>query len=132
MTVICSEANPILLASLQRQVRQILPEANVFSCRSSAEVKKTAQQMGCDVLITETDFGLRKGEGIYLAQEIKELFPQVNIIFATAGVGHEYAAQILEMKISGFLVKPFTKGELKKELGNLRYSKGVNYAEQII
>lgn len=124
MTVICSEANPIMLFSLRRQVSRILPEANIFSCRSSKEAKNVAQQKGCDVLITETDFGIRKGEGVLLAQEIKKLYPRVNIIFATAGSEHEFADQMLKMKISGFLVKPFTKEELEEELGNLRYPKG--------
>lgn len=124
MTVICSESNPIMLCNLRKMVRRILPEANIFACRSSEQAKKTAQENECHILITEIDFGFRKGEGIILAHEIQKLNPQVNIIFATAGSEREFAAQILKMKISGFLVKPFSNEELKEELVNLRYSKG--------
>lgn len=121
MTVICSEANRFVLLCLRKHVREILPEADVFACCSSEQTKKTAEEKGCDVLITEIDFGLRKGEGIFLAKEIKKLNPQVNIIFATAGSERGFAVDMLKMKISGFLVKPFTKEELREELRNLRY-----------
>ena len=124
MTVICVESNPIILCNLRKRVSGILPEADVLAFRTSRQAKKAAQEKGCHILITEIDFGFGKSEGIILAREIQELNPQVNIIFATAGSVREYAAQMLKMKISGFLIKPFSKEELKEELENLRYSRG--------
>ena len=124
MTVICSESNPFMLCYLRKQVRRVLPEADIFICRTSKQVKQTAREKGCDILITEIDLGVLKGEGIILAQEIKKLNPRVNIIFAIAGLESEFATQMLKLKISGFLVKPFSKEELKEELVNLRYPKG--------
>ena len=124
MTVICVESNPIMLCNMRKMVRRILPEADILVCRTSKQAKKAAKEKGCHILITEIDFGFRKSEGIILAREIQELYPQVNIIFATAGSVRESAAQMLKMKISGFLIKPFSKEELKEELENLRYSKG--------
>ena len=122
MTVVCGDTNWIVLFGLKNKVKKILPEADVYTCRNSTDALSIAREHGCDVLITEIDFGREKEEGIRLAQEMKELNPHVNIIFATASSAKDYAQQIVKLHYSGYLTKPFSNEELVGELVNLRYT----------
>ena len=122
MTVLCVDTNWIALYSLKKKVKRILPSATVYTCRKADEALDLAQKLGCDVLITEIDFGGEKEEGITLASSIKERNPYVNIIFATAGSAREYAQHLVKLRYSGLLTKPFGTEELREELGNLRYN----------
>ena len=121
MTIICADPSPVSLLALKRDVKKILPDSHVHLCRSSEAALRHAEKYGCDVLITEIDFGRDKGEGIKLVEEIVKLLPKVNIIFATTASYNEYAALIIQIKFSGYLTKPYLVEELRKELQELRF-----------
>lgn len=121
MTVLCVDSNWIALYSLKKKVRKILPGAFVCTCKKAGEAIMMARRREFDVLITEIDFGAEKEEGIRLAQEIKEIHPQVNIIFVAAGSARDYAQQLVRLRYSGYLTKPFGTEELREEFSNLRY-----------
>ena len=121
MTVLCVDSNWIALYSLKKRVRKILPDARVCTCKKADEAIMMARRRDIDVLITEIDFGAEKEEGIRLAQEIKEIHPQVNIIFVAAGSARDYAQQLVRLRYSGYLTKPFGTEELREEFSNLRY-----------
>ena len=121
MTIICADPSPVSLLVLKKNVKKLLPDSEVHFCRNLDFTVQLAEKYGCDVLITAIDFGRDKGEGILLAEKIKELYPRVNIIFATAASMGEYTSRILKIRYSGFLNKPYTAEELRKELENLRY-----------
>ena len=129
MTVLCVDTNLIALYSLKGKVKKIMPEATVLICRKTSEAILLARKRGCDVLISEIDFGGSKEEGIRIAEEIKEFNPQVNIIFVTAGSARDYAQQLVKLKYSGYLTKPFDIEELREELGNLRYPHEKEYRQ---
>ena len=79
-----------------------------------------AKEKGCDVLISEIE--LAGVDGLTLAKEIKKLNSRVNIIFLTVCDEKEHAKEVLEIRPSGYLVKPANKEQLALELNNLRYS----------
>ena len=121
MNILCTDASPIALARVWRLLLKLSPGADITCCRSSEKALASARKKGCDILITDIDFGAMKGEGILLAEEIKKLCPRVNIIFATAASEGEYTSRILKIRYSGFLNKPYTAEQLQTELENLRY-----------
>ena len=56
--------------------------------------------------------------GLELSMEIKKVSPHTNIIFVT---GHErFAYQSFKLHASGFILKPFSKEDLERELQSLR------------
>jgi len=64
------------------------------------------------------DINLRADSGIDLANRLKEIVPDINIIFTT---GHrQYMEQALGMHVSGYVVKPVTVEKIQSELANLR------------
>lgn len=121
MTIICADPSPVSLLVLRKKVKKILPDSDVHICRYADSAIRLAEKNGCDVLITEIDFGRDKGEGVNLVKEIKKLLPNVNIIFATAASYNEYAALTIPIKFSGYLIKPYLTEDLKKELQELRF-----------
>ena len=121
MTIICADPSPISLLVMRNDVKRLLPDSDVHICRSADSVIRLAEKYGCDVLITEIDFGRDKGEGLKLAEEIRKLMPNVNIIFATTAPYSEYAALIIQTKFSGYLTKPYNAEDLRKELQELRF-----------
>ena len=122
MIVICVEDSLLTVCALQQTAQQIAPDARVFACLTVAEAVKTARENGCDVLLTEIDVGKNGTGGIELARQIKEINPRVNIIFITVYPEREYAKDVLRLRVSGYVRKPFSAAELKKEFDNLRYS----------
>ena len=121
MTIICADPSPISLFRMEQSIRRILPACSVHLCKKSETAIQAAKEDGCDVLITEIDFGRKKGEGIELASRILDLFPFANVIFATSAPVRDYAPLIMRIKYSGYLTKPFSIEELEKEFKNLRH-----------
>lgn len=121
MQIICADPSPVSLYGLNRKVKKILPESEIHLCNETESAIEVASKRGCDVLITEIDFGRDKGEGIKLAEKVGDIVPEVNIIFATGAPYNEYAPLVMKMKYSGYLTKPYENEELKKELTDLRY-----------
>ena len=121
MTIICADPSPISLFRMEQLIRRILPACSVHLCKKSETAIQAAKEDGCDVLITEIDFGRKKGEGIELASRILDLFPFANVIFATSAPVRDYAPLIMRIKYSGYLTKPFAVEELEREFKNLRH-----------
>ena len=122
MIVICVEDSLLTVCALQQTTQQIAPDARVFACLTVADAVETARENGCDVLLTEIDMGKNGTGGIELARQIKEINPRVNIIFITVYPERDYAKDVLRLRASGYVRKPFSAAELKKEFDNLRYS----------
>ena len=121
MTIICADPSPISLFRLERIIKKIMPESSVHLCKRTDSAVLAAKNTGCDVLITEIDFGGKKGEGIELAKKIIELIPNVNVIFATTVFDRDYAHLLVKLKYSGYLTKPFGIEEMNRELQELRH-----------
>lgn len=119
MTVVCVEDHPVMLAGLIKNLEEITPESTVCGFSKVPDALSFVKNNGCDVLICEIE--LYEGNGIILAEEIKNINPKVNIIFLTVCDEKEYAHEVMRLKPSGYLLKPAKKELLKEELDNLRY-----------
>lgn len=124
MNIICVDASRITLSGLRERMRSIVPDADIYTCQSKESAVKLAKTEGCDVLLTDIDMGRDGDEGIRLAEAIQAINPHVNIIFITACGEWEYAQEIIPLRISGYVRKPYEPCELEKEFENLRYAVG--------
>ena len=120
MTIVCVDDYPIMLKGISSNIRQILPDAVIGAFSNASEALAYARQNGCDVLLTEIELG--GVDGLTLAKEIKKLNSKVNIIFLTVCDEKEHAKEVIQIKPSGYLVKPANKEQLELELKNLRYN----------
>ena len=124
MNVLCVERDIFQLARMKREVREIVPDAHVITCRNPGNATELAVAEGCDVLLTGIDMGARKNEGVRLAKAIKEINPRVNIIFVTVCGEWEHAEAIFRLRPSGYVRKPYAEDALAEEFANLRYAVG--------
>ena len=120
MTIVCVDDHPIMLKGLYQSVKTLFPDAGINVFESSEEAYDFAKSKGCDVLISEIE--LRGVDGITLANKVKEINPEVNIIFLTVCDEKEHAREVLKIKPSGYLVKPAKAEQLELELKSLRYT----------
>ena len=119
MRIVCVDDHPIMLQGLTQNIRQILPDANIYGFARAEEALLFMGENGCEILISEIE--LCGTDGLTLAEKVKKLNPMVNIIFLTVCDEKEHAREVLRIKPSGYLVKPAKKEQLEFELKNLRY-----------
>ena len=119
MKIVCVDDHPIMLQGLSKSIEQILPEASICAFENADEALAFVTDQGCDVLVCEIE--LCGVDGLTLAQKVKALNPQVYILFITVCDEKEHAKEVLEIKPSGYLVKPAKEEQLAMELHNLRY-----------
>lgn len=120
MTIVCVDDYSIALDGLVLSIRSILPDAHIVTFMSVDEAWNFIKDNGCDVLITEIEMG--SVGGLILAKNVKKLNSKVNIIFLTVCDAKEHAREVLNIRPSGYLLKPATKEQLEYELNNLRYT----------
>lgn len=100
---------------------QIVPGAELHCFDSPAPALTYARTQGCDVLLTEVELWPERLGGVRLAEAMKEINPRVNIIFITVFSEFEVARALFDLRISGFVPKPWETKDLAAEFQNLRY-----------
>ncbi|MBR1771865.1 MAG: response regulator [Lachnospiraceae bacterium] len=121
MRIVCADHSRLGLAKQKRITMQLVPDAEIVGFRKPAEVLALAEEQKIDILLTEVDFGGSRWEGLELVRRVKELQPSVNIILVTAESGRDFSEDMISLRISGFVSKPYEIGDMRKEFENLRY-----------
>ena len=119
MTIVCVDDHPIFLKGLKQNIRQIMPDASIHTFESADKALDFVKGSSCDILISEIE--MQGMSGLTLARNTKDLNPEVNIIFLTVCDESEYAREVLDIRPSGYLLKPADETQLAFELRNLRY-----------
>lgn len=117
MNIILVDSNLKTLQALKKTINSILELANITYVTSGKQVLDYVKKNKIDVVVC--DIHMSDMLGIDLAKKLKQINPKINIIFNTADEKYKPAA--LDLKVSGYILKPCTKAKLKKELDELRY-----------
>lgn len=117
MKIIAADDERLALQLLTDTIQRVLPEAELVSFTKVSEVLRYAQENPCDVAFL--DIRMRTMSGLELAQRLKLLCPNVNIIFVTGY--REYALDAMALHASGYIEKPVTEEKIRKELADLRH-----------
>ena len=117
MRIIAVDDEKMALERLIKSIEMAAPMADIHGFRDPEKALLHMKEEVCDVAFL--DIRMKKLHGIHLAQEMKLLFPKVNIIFATGY--SEYYEDVFELHASGYLLKPITTEKVKKELEALRH-----------
>lgn len=117
MKIIAADDETLAREMLTDAIAGACPDAELYPFAKPSEVLAFAQQTPCDIAFL--DIRMRGMDGVELARRIKELTPNINIIFVTGY--DEYAADAMSMHASGYIIKPVTKDKVQRELSDLRY-----------
>ena len=117
MRILCLDDEELALQMLEMCVKKAKPEADVSAFDDQEALLLDAEESGCDVAFL--DIHMRGMNGVEVAKRLKDINPKMNIIFVTGF--SEYKGDAMDMKASGYIMKPVTVEEVKEELENLRF-----------
>ena len=117
MQILAVDDEKIALEGLVSSIEKAVPDGEVAGFRRGDLAMEYASKMPIDVAFL--DIEMRGENGLELAKKLKDLYPNINIIFTT-GYG-EYAGEAFRMHASGYVMKPATPEKIRKELEELRH-----------
>ena len=116
MKIIAVDDEKIALQGLVASIQKATPNADIHGFRLAGEAIAHMESDPCDVAFL--DIEMKGMNGVEVAEKLKSINPDVNIIFAT-GFG-AYRDVAFDLHASGYLIKPITEENVKRELDNLR------------
>ena len=117
MTILLIDDEPLALEMLKDSVAEACPDAVLHPFLKTSEALAFLQANPVDIAFL--DIQMRGMSGLEMAVKCKQLYPKINLIFAT---GYDsYAIDAMTMHASGYIMKPITAEKVKKELMNLRH-----------
>ena len=117
MRMLCVDDEPLMLKMLEMAVKAARLDAGIKAFRKQPELPEDAKQNGCDIAFL--DIHMRGMNGVELAKELKKINPKMNIIFVTGF--SEYKSDAMDIRTSGYIMKPVTKEKVEQELADLRF-----------
>lgn len=124
MRFIHVDTNRFALNQMQKEISQIVPQAELHCFDRPEPGLAFAKAQGCDVLLTEIEFFTDRFGGIRLAKAMKEINPQVNIIFVTVCNEYEVSGELSDFRISSFIPKPWKPEALETVIQDLLHKEG--------
>ena len=119
MKIIHVDMNKYARYAMEMDIPQILPNAELHCFPAPDHALAFAKEHGCDVLMTEVELWTERLGGFRLAKAMKELNPQVKIIFVTVWSKTEISRELSWLQISGFIPKPWSLETLAGMFGKL-------------
>lgn len=116
MKIIAVDDEKIALQGVLSAIQQAAPNAEIHGFRYTGEAIAHMENDPCDVAFL--DIEMKGMNGVEVAERLKAINPNVNIIFATGFGAYRDAA--FDLHASGYLIKPITEDAVKRELDNLR------------
>jgi len=117
LRIVLLDDEELALKNLTFAVSKAVPDAELFCTDSPFEAISHIQANDADVVMA--DIEMPGMNGITFAKRVKEIRPDINLIFVTAY--SEYALEAFGERASGYLMKPVKSSDIEKELENLRY-----------
>lgn len=117
MKILAIDDEKLAVEMLENALKEVCPSDEVFTFRKPKELLDFAKDNACDIAFL--DIKMRGMTGIELSKKLKDLMPNINIIFVTGY--DDYTSDAMHLHASGYIYKPVTSEKIKYELNDLRY-----------
>ena len=118
MNIIALDDEPLALEGILGAIEGLLPDAALYGFLLAEDAISYATKTRVDIAFL--DIEMYETNGIEVAKRLKELNPEVNIIFSTGY--KEYMEDAFNLYASGYILKPVTREKVKDQLDNLRFA----------
>lgn len=117
MKILAADDEKLALDMLVEAIYKACPDAEVSAFSEPSDLLVCAATDTFDVAFL--DIRMRGITGVKIAKKLKDVCPQINIIFVT---GYDsYAGVAMDLHASGYILKPVTENKVKAELADLRH-----------
>lgn len=117
MKILAVDDEKLALELLVSSIKEVLPEAQIYQTNKSKEALNIATNNMIDIVFC--DINMPEIDGISLAKQLKKTNKKINVIFVTGY--SEYMKEAFSLHASGYITKPVTSEDIKKEVDNLLY-----------
>ncbi len=117
MNILAVDDEYFALKLIEQAIKDAVSGAVLYLCDEPESAIETAKKNKIDVAFL--DIHMSGMTGIELAKVLKDINPKVNIIFATGF--SEHMKDAIDLRSSGYLLKPVTAAQVKTEMENLRH-----------
>ncbi len=122
MRILIVDDEKLILEEMEKILGEIMPGCDIAACSTERQAIEQAKENPFDVAFLDIELGVTNG--IMLAKKLKDILPEIKIIFATSYP--QYAVDAFAIHATGYLLKPVIKDDLKREL---TFIYGENYFE---
>lgn len=116
MKIIAVDDEHFALVALRAAIEEALPGYELETFERPEDAWFYAQENPVDIAFL--DIEMRMINGLQLAKRLKETNPAMNIIFVSGHI--EYAMPAYDLHPSGYVKKPISAAQVKKEIEHLR------------
>lgn len=117
MTILVVSERADARARVSKIVQDAFPDAGVLDFDSSLAALAEARAREIDVAVIDAE--LNELNGLDLGRYLLEMYPLVNLVFASGGKSGAFEA--MRMHASGYMLKPVREADLRRELSDLRH-----------
>lgn len=112
MKFLLVDDEPFALKDLEEALHEAAPDGETASFIKPGMALEYASANGVDAAFLDIELGSMNG--LVLAKKLKDIWPEVHIIFVTS---HEqYAVGAFQLRATGYVMKPATSEDIRREL----------------
>jgi DNA-binding response OmpR family regulator len=110
--ILIVDDNEDLLFFLEYGIRQSWPDYNVLTATNSRTALEQLQQQAVDLMLI--DYKLPGMNGLDLAQTVRQIAPQIQIVMMSANKPEELEDRVASLQLAGYVDKPFRVSEIQR------------------
>lgn len=119
MNIVVLENDEKMLRQTFSLLESVVPDASVYGTVSKTELLTHLMEHKADICFVPCVIE-KKQELFSFAKKLKVKFPRLNLIFVADG--GELRGMAMDLKASGYLVRPLNAEQIRFEFDNLRYA----------
>ncbi len=119
MTYLLVDDEKMSLELLKAELSSVVEGETIAGFQDPNKAYDYAKEHTCDVAFL--DIEMPEINGITLGKMLKEINPQINLIYVTAY--SNYGMEAFSLHASGYVLKPVTADAIRRELKEIRYPK---------
>ncbi|HAK58071.1 MAG TPA: hypothetical protein DCP06_03735 [Lachnospiraceae bacterium] len=117
MNVLIVDDEKMMRSGMEKEVKKVLPDANIFLADSGREALSLFKDNSISLVFLDVEMpGM---SGLEVAKELKDMKRDVNIVMTTAYPN--YAVDAYRLHIGGYLMKPVDAEDIREELDHLSH-----------